>query len=54
MNALRLALIAIPTMFFIAFLMINMILGCETWQQEYWTVHNSCWYPLMEEWTPPR
>ena len=37
----------------ILFTIVNLILGCDTWQQELWTAQNSCWYPLMPEWNPP-
>ena len=36
------------------FLGVNLSLGCDTWQQEFWTEYNSCWYPFMPEWNPPR
>ena len=30
---------------FICFIIINLILGCETWNQELWTQYNSCITP---------
>ena len=36
------------------FITVNLALRCETWQRELWTAHQSCWYPFMEEWTPPK
>ena len=36
-------------MFFVSFLftfiLINLILGCDTWDQELWTEYNSCILP---------
>ena len=31
---------------FILYIIINFLLGCESWDQEYWTANNSCMYPL--------
>lgn len=31
--------------FFIVWLGINLILGCETWDREMWTEQNSCYVP---------
>ena len=28
--------------FFLAFVIINLLLGCETWDESLWTEHNSC------------
>ena len=28
--------------FFLAFVIINLLLGCETWDQSLWTEYNSC------------
>ncbi len=30
-----------------AFLIINVLLGCESWDQSYWTEYNSCLTPTM-------
>lgn len=32
---------------FFAFVIINFLLGCETWDQSYWTEYNSCITPTM-------
>jgi high-affinity Fe2+/Pb2+ permease len=36
------ALVSLVIAWFIVFIGINMILGCETWDQELWTETNSC------------
>ncbi len=33
--------------FLMAFILVNMVLGCETWDQELWTEYNSCITPTM-------
>ena len=33
--------------FLMAFILVNMVLGCETWDQELWTEYNSCITPAM-------
>ena len=33
--------------FFMAFLLLNMLLGCETWDETLWTQYNSCVTPSM-------
>ena len=33
--------------FFMAFLALNLLLGCETWDQSLWTERNSCVTPAM-------
>ena len=35
------------TGFFIAFIFINLLLGCESWDESYWTEYNSCLTPTM-------
>jgi len=30
-----------------AFVIINWLLGCETWDEQYWTYENSCVTPSM-------
>jgi hypothetical protein len=30
-----------------AFVIINWLLGCETWDEQYWTYENSCVTPAM-------
>jgi len=35
--------------FFIVWLGINLILGCETWDKEMWTEQNSCYAPWDKE-----
>lgn len=35
-------LIATVVGFFLAFVIINLILGCETWDESLWTETNSC------------
>jgi len=32
--------------FFLCFVIINLFLGCETWDRELWTAYNSCILPL--------
>ncbi len=39
------ATFAIGTLF--AFLIINVLLGCESWDKSYWTEYNSCLTPTM-------
>ena len=31
--------------FLMAFVLINFMLGCETWDETYWTEYNSCLTP---------
>ncbi len=35
-------LLAVVVSYFIAFIAINFILGCESWDKRYWTESNSC------------
>ena len=35
------------TGFFLAFIFINLLLGCESWDESYWTPTNSCLTPAM-------
>ena len=32
--------------FLMVFVLLNFMLGCETWDQTYWTDYNSCITPL--------
>jgi len=32
---------------FLAFVLINWVLGCETWDERYWTDQNSCMTPAQ-------
>ena len=32
--------------FSLSFIIINLFLGCETWDKELWTAYNSCIRPL--------
>ena len=32
--------------FSLSFIIINLFLGCETWDRELWTAYNSCITPL--------
>jgi hypothetical protein len=50
-NKLRDALLATVGIIFIGlvfgFVGINFLLGCETWDQSYWTEYNSCITPTQ-------
>jgi len=50
-NKLRDALLATVGIIFIGlvfgFIGINFLLGCETWDQSYWTEYNSCITPTQ-------
>jgi len=35
-------LLAVVVGFFIAFIAINFMIGCESWDERYWTEYNSC------------
>ena len=50
-NKLRDTLLATVGIIFIGFMFgfvgINFLLGCETWDQSYWTEYNSCITPTQ-------
>ena len=39
-------LFAISFGIFLSFLIINMLLGCDSWDQELWSASNSCLTPM--------
>ncbi|NDB03812.1 MAG: hypothetical protein EBY38_09160 [Flavobacteriaceae bacterium] len=38
--------VLISASLFVLFIVLNFMLGCETWDQALWTKNNSCIYPL--------
>lgn len=40
-------LFAITSGIFFCFLIINMLLGCDSWHQELWSANNSCLTPIQ-------
>lgn len=40
-------MIAASLIFFVEFLVINLILNCQTWDATYWTETSSCMTPLQ-------
>ena len=45
-NTLSGLILAITIAYIIAFLGINLLLGCETWDSSLWTDRNSCLMPF--------
>ena len=38
----------------LVFVIINLFLGCETWDRELWTAYNSCIMPMEMLWNAQR
>jgi hypothetical protein len=41
------AVVIIFAVWFVVFVGINFLLGCESWDQSYWTEYNSCITPTQ-------
>ena len=41
------ALLGFSLGFFLGFLILNALLGCQSWDKEHWTEYNSCVTPAM-------
>ena len=46
-NAVGVTLVIVIFTLFLNFIILNLILGCETWEKEYWNENNSCVTPLQ-------
>ena len=46
LNSVLATVIVLVVSFSLCFVIINLFLGCETWDRELWTVYNSCITPL--------
>ena len=46
LNSVLATVMILVVSFFLCFVIINLFLGCETWDRELWTAYNSCILPL--------
>ena len=46
MQAVGITMVTVFISLFFIFIILNLILGCETWDSSLWTEHNSCILPF--------
>ena len=46
LNSVLITTMVLVVSFSLTFVIINLFLGCETWDRELWTAYNSCIMPM--------
>ena len=46
LNSVLATVMVLVVSFSLCFVIINLFLGCETWDRELWTAYNSCIMPM--------